>query len=83
MEIVKDWNIPIDCLFIDTSHQYKHTLDELNQWSKFVKPCGVIMLHDTNNNEVMDAIKEFKKDKYKFENNDTSNGIGILKRKKR
>lgn len=38
---------PCDILFIDTSHLYDHTLWELRNWSKLVRPGGVIALHDT------------------------------------
>ena len=37
-----------DLLFIDTSHQYRHTFDELNVYGPRVKPGGVILLHDTD-----------------------------------
>ena len=37
-----------DLLFIDTSHQYRHTLDELTVYGPRVKPGGVILLHDTD-----------------------------------
>lgn len=47
MDLVKKWDKEIDFLFIDSSHLYKHTLDELNSWPKFVKKGGIIMMHDT------------------------------------
>jgi len=34
-----------DMVFIDTSHAYQHTLDELDAYSKFARK--VILLHDT------------------------------------
>lgn len=37
-----------DLLFIDTSHRYQHTLDELWRYGPRVKPGGVILLHDTD-----------------------------------
>jgi predicted O-methyltransferase YrrM len=36
-----------DVLFIDTSHEYEHTLQELERWSHLVQPGGVILMHDT------------------------------------
>lgn len=36
-----------DVLFIDTSHTYSHTLDELATWAPTVRSGGVILLHDT------------------------------------
>lgn len=38
---------PADIVFIDTSHRFQHTLDELNLYLPLVKPGGVIVLHDT------------------------------------
>ncbi|MBK8635151.1 MAG: class I SAM-dependent methyltransferase [Saprospiraceae bacterium] len=35
-----------DWIFIDTDHSYKTTLEELNLWSKKVKPNGIIVCHD-------------------------------------
>ena len=37
----------VDLLFIDTSHRYQHTLDELNSYGSLVRAGGVIILHDT------------------------------------
>ena len=36
-----------DVVFIDTSHQYGHTLAELGAYVPRVRPGGVILLHDT------------------------------------
>lgn len=36
-----------DVLFIDTSHQYDHTLAELQLYVPKVKPGGVVLCHDT------------------------------------
>jgi predicted O-methyltransferase YrrM len=35
-------------IFIDSSHQYRHTLDELALWYPALQPGGVIMLHDVS-----------------------------------
>jgi len=37
----------VDIVFIDTSHHYRHTLDELRLYAPKVKPGGRILLHDT------------------------------------
>jgi len=37
----------LDLLFIDTSHRYQHTFDELAIYGPRVKTGGVILLHDT------------------------------------
>lgn len=38
----------IDVLFIDTSHLYQHTCEELAVWMPLVAPRGVALFHDTN-----------------------------------
>jgi len=48
MDIVKTWDKPIDFFFLDSSHQYQHTLDELKEWGKWVKVGGKIAMHDTH-----------------------------------
>jgi predicted O-methyltransferase YrrM len=35
-------------VFIDSSHQYEHTLRELDLWYGALQPGGVIVLHDTS-----------------------------------
>ena len=44
----REW-LPAQCdvLFIDTDHQYQHTLDELAMHLPRVRPGGVVLLHDT------------------------------------
>ena len=38
---------PADIVFIDTSHLYEQTIQELNTYADLVKPGGRIVLHDT------------------------------------
>ena len=38
----------VDVLFIDTSHEYDHTLYELHQFMPLVVPGGIALFHDTN-----------------------------------
>lgn len=40
---------PCDVLFIDTSHEYDHTLAELRKFVPWVKPGGMVLAHDTLN----------------------------------
>lgn len=76
-----DWKEPIDHLFIDTSHTYDQTLAELQKFVKYVRPGGIVSLHDIiSHPEVLSAIQEYIKDKhnikfYKYFNN---SGLGIL-----
>lgn len=71
MKIVKTWDKPIDFLFIDTSHLYEHTKNELEAWTPHVLIGGVIMMHDTNHESgdgmgCRKALDEFVK---KYPNN--------------
>lgn len=88
MEVVKGWNLPIDHLFIDTSHTFDHTLNELREWGKWVKPGGIITLHDLyvyeagGRSEVLDAIEQYMKEnpgKYSFRAFEGSYGLGLLR----
>lgn len=38
---------PAEIVFIDTSHEYEHTVAELFQYRWLVKPGGIMVLHDT------------------------------------
>lgn len=38
----------IDLLFIDTSHLYQHTKQEIETWSPLLADGGVMVFHDTN-----------------------------------
>jgi predicted O-methyltransferase YrrM len=59
----------IACVFIDSSHEYQHTMNELNLWFPALKPFGFIFLHDcstaasdfdvTRNGGVIRAVKEW------------------------
>jgi len=35
-------------VFIDSSHQYQHTVAELDLWYPAVAPCGIVILHDAS-----------------------------------
>jgi hypothetical protein len=35
-------------LFIDTSHDYIHTKQEIEIWSKYLSDKGIMIFHDTN-----------------------------------
>ncbi len=45
-EVVKQWNTPIDFIFIDGSHKYEDVKQDIAQWFPFIKPNGIIGLHD-------------------------------------
>ena len=38
----------IDFLFLDTSHEYDHTVEEIVAWWPLINPKGLLIFHDTN-----------------------------------
>lgn len=38
----------VDCVYIDSSHAYYHTLDELEFWFAKVRPGGFVVVHDAS-----------------------------------
>lgn len=47
LEAEKTWNKPIDVLFLDTSHTYQHTKQELLVWPRHLRRNGIFIMHDT------------------------------------
>jgi predicted O-methyltransferase YrrM len=45
--VAVDLPAEVDVLFIDTSHHYEHTLNELRLYVPRVKSGGVVLMHDT------------------------------------
>lgn len=82
-DLTLNWETPIDHLFIDTSHEYDHTLAELKKFEPLVRKGGIITFHDiTSSPPVLNAINDFIIDRkdfrfYKFFHN---NGLGILRK---
>lgn len=81
MEIVKSWDKPIDFLFIDTSHQYEHTKQELEAWTPYVVGGGIIMMHDTGHeSEDMKGCRRAL-DEFVEKNRDSFVDVHLLDRK--
>lgn len=45
--VVKDWNMAIDYLFIDGDHRYEYVKQDFEQWSPHVVEGGIISIHDS------------------------------------
>lgn len=45
-DLMVGWDKPIDHLFIDTSHTYDQTLNELRKFEPYVRNGGIITMHD-------------------------------------
>jgi len=75
------WEKPIDLLFIDTSHTYDHTLNEMRKFEPHVRNGGVIIMHDiVTYVEVLHAINEYLFNRidlrlYTYFNN---NGLAVI-----
>lgn len=75
-----DWDRQISHLFIDTTHEYGHTVRELERYAPFVAPGGLITLHDFAVPGVRRAVVEFVRDNpemtlYSYMNN---NGLAVI-----
>ena len=49
---------PVDLVFIDTSHEYGHTLDELTEYVPRVRSGGRVLCHDTELEHPEDVVPE-------------------------
>ena len=45
-DAVREWNRPIDLLFIDGDHTEDGVRRDWTDWSRFVVPGGIVILHD-------------------------------------
>lgn len=71
-----DIQASIDVLFIDTTHLFEHTLQEINSWVPFLSDKSKVFFHDTNLTEIL-----FRKDgsmSYGYDNK--RNAIRALER---
>jgi predicted O-methyltransferase YrrM len=69
----------VDILFIDTSHEYEHTLWEMEHYGSKVRSGGRIVLHDTMIEAVVESIEMFLRDReWEYTNTEACNGLGII-----
>lgn len=57
-----EWLIEIDILFIDGDHSYLGVKDDIEKYSKFVRPGGRMILHDVchaNHEDIVKALEEW------------------------
>lgn len=61
LEAVEECPRPIDLLFIDSAHDYEHTIAELRAYAPLVRKGGVVVMHDTTSwpDDVPRAIREY------------------------
>ncbi len=47
MDAVKDFeDCSLDFVYIDANHSYKHVTEDITEWSKKIKPGGIVSGHD-------------------------------------
>lgn len=59
----------LDFIFIDGNHEYKYVLEDITEWTKKVKPGGIVAGHDykvdtVNNYGVIEAVQKYTKDNH-------------------
>lgn len=59
----------LDFVFIDGNHSYSYVLEDVTEWTKKVKPGGIVAGHDykidpTNDYGVIEAIQKYTKDSH-------------------
>lgn len=72
-----------DLIFVDTSHQYHQTKQEIELYEPILRPGGIMVFHDTTSfyEGVQKPINEFlKTHKWPYENRTNCNGLGILRK---
>ena len=46
-DVAKTWDKSIDILHIDGRHHFEDIQEDFDTWSQFVKPNGIVLMHDT------------------------------------
>jgi predicted O-methyltransferase YrrM len=49
---------PVDCVFIDASHEYDNVCRDINNWLHQIKPGGILAGHDFLMKDVRKAVEE-------------------------
>ena len=79
------WNIPIDILFLDSSHRREDTVEEIGLFEPHVREGGLMIFHDTG---MLDGVRgpilgflENHPD-YDFYDYEHNSGLGIVRKGK-
>ena len=65
MDVVKTFeDESLDFVYIDANHTYSHVLNDITEWSKKVRPGGIVAGHDyirkkSQNNKIIEAIGDY------------------------
>lgn len=76
-EALAGWHEPIDILHIDGFHTYDAVRNDYTEWGGFLKPNGVVLIHDTCIDwfGVKDFFNQIQTPKLNFK---TSCGLGVI-----
>ncbi|MES2274196.1 MAG: class I SAM-dependent methyltransferase [Chlamydiota bacterium] len=76
-DVSKTWNRKIDILHIDWAHTYKSVKQHYENWTRYLQPNGVVLIHDVTAypDEVGRFFREVPLSKAFFPN---AEGLGIL-----
>lgn len=76
-DVAKTWNRRIDILHVDGNHAYEAVKADLSEWARFMKPSGVVLLHDTcvGHFGVRQVFDEIPYPKLNFHQ---SHGLGVV-----
>ena len=58
-----EWKMPIDFLYIDTSHTYEQTQKELQKYEPLLNSGGIIAMHDICDDDLSRAVSDYFKDR--------------------
>ena len=85
LEIGETWSEPIDVLLIDSSHEREHTEKELRLFGPFVRPGGVVLLHDTvSHPAVLEAIRAWiDPGEWTLTHHENNNGLAVIEKVRR
>jgi len=86
LNLAEQWTKPIDLLFIDTSHEYIHTKQELEKFMPFLTESGECYMHDVlhsawceiENLAILKFLTNYEKVK-KLQNRDSEDMSSIFK----
>jgi hypothetical protein len=57
VDVAKAWNVALDMLYVDGDHTYQRGKKDVEVWSPFVKPGGIIVLDDYENRHFGDVAR--------------------------
>lgn len=79
-----DRSKPVDIVFLDTSHYYHETVQEIAIFEPLLRPGGLFLFHDTTSQPdgVLRPILEFleRAPGWRFDHHEHCHGLGILRK---